>query len=61
MLDTLGEKFSWASFPLQEAVLHRAVRKDPQAGLGIFSTAPKKIYVHILKMCFSISLVLDVA
>jgi hypothetical protein len=45
MLDTLGEKFSWAQFLLQEAVLHRAVRKDPRAGLGISPTAPKKLYV----------------
>ena len=41
MLDTLGEKFSWAQFLFNEAVLHRALRQDPRAGLGILKTAPK--------------------
>jgi hypothetical protein len=41
ILDTSGKKFSWAQFLFKEAVLHRAVRQDPQAGLGFFLTAPK--------------------
>ena len=56
MLETLGKKLSWAQFLLQEAVLHRALRQDPRAGLGIFKTAPKN--ARYFKMYFSISLVL---
>jgi hypothetical protein len=41
ILDTLGEKFSWAQFLFKEAVLHRAVRTDPKAGLEIFKTPAK--------------------
>jgi hypothetical protein len=40
-LDTSGEHFSWAQFLFKEAVLHRALRQDPRAGLGIFTTATK--------------------
>jgi hypothetical protein len=41
MLDTLGETFCWALFLFKEAVLHRALRQDPQAGLEIFPAATK--------------------
>jgi hypothetical protein len=41
ILDTLGEQFSWAQFLFNEAVLHRALRQDPRAGLEIFKTPAK--------------------
>ena len=56
ILDTLGEKFSWAQFLFKEAVLHRALRQDHRAGLEIIKTAAKML--DIFKMYFSISLVL---
>ena len=33
----LRGKFSWAQFLFKEAVLHRALRQDPRAGLEILN------------------------
>jgi hypothetical protein len=53
ILDTSGEKFSWAQFVFKEAVLYRALRQDPRAGLEIFKAAAKNarylknVFFHI--------------
>jgi hypothetical protein len=43
----LRGKFSWAQFLFKEAVLHRALRQDPRAGLEIFENTGKKCYLFL--------------
>ena len=52
LLDTLGEKFSWAQFLFKEAVLHKTLGQ-----VWKFLKQRQKM-LDIFKMYFSISLVL---